>query len=146
MRGDPRRTSSTRPSSDAFLGSISSAPELADVDAIWYVRGQVGVPVRGRVDGDARRAVLRRHARIPGDDAVVRFLVIAPERTELVRFKLARSVLLRTAMDEGNWHVIKSNHLATFLAQDRWTSTSSSLPRPRSVDRAHRRADGPVRS
>ena len=55
---------------------------------------------------------------IPIVTGIVRFLVIAPERTELVRFKLARSSLLRTAMDEGNWHVIKSNHLRTYLAQD----------------------------
>ena len=39
--------------------------------------------------------LLRRHARIPPDDALVRFLVIAPERTELVRYKLERSPLLR---------------------------------------------------
>ena len=33
--------------------------------------------------------LLRRGPRIPADDTVVRFLVIPPERTELVRFKLA---------------------------------------------------------
>ena len=43
--------------------------------------------------------LLRRHARIPPDDALVRFLVIAPERTELVRYKLARSPLLREALE-----------------------------------------------
>jgi hypothetical protein len=62
--------------------------------------------------------LLRRHAKIPPDESMVRFLVIAPERTELIRYKLARSPLLRTAMDEGNWHVIKSHHLRTFLAGD----------------------------
>jgi len=102
----------------AFLGSISSAPELADVDAIWYVRGRAAFLFEVEWTAMLGEPILRRHARIPGDDSLVRFLVIAPERTELVRFKLARSVLLRTAMDEGNWHVIKSNHLRTFLAQD----------------------------
>ncbi len=62
--------------------------------------------------------LLRRHARIPPDDSLVRFVVIAPERTELVRYKLERSPLLRAALDAGTWHVIKSNHLEAFLARD----------------------------
>ena len=102
----------------AFLGSISSAPELADVDAIWYVRGRAAFLFEVEWTAMLGEPLLRRHARIPSDEGIVRFLVIAPERTELVRFKLARSALLRTAMDEGNWHVIKSNHLQTFLAQE----------------------------
>ena len=48
----------------------------------------------------------------------MRFLVIAPERTELVRYKLDRSPLLRAAMDEGGWHVLKANHLRSFLERD----------------------------
>ena len=62
--------------------------------------------------------VLRKHARIPADDGLIRFLVIAPERTELVRYKLARSPLLRAALDAGTWHIVKANHLRTFLARD----------------------------
>ncbi len=62
--------------------------------------------------------ILRRHARIPPDESLIRFLVIAPERAELVRYKLERSPLLRAALDEGTWHIIKSNHLRTFLARD----------------------------
>ena len=102
----------------AFLGSISSAPELADVDAIWYVRGRAAFLFEVEWTAMLGEPLLRRHARIPSDEGIVRFLVIAPERTELVRFKLARSALLRTATDEGNWHVIKSNHLQTFLAHE----------------------------
>ena len=49
---------------------------------------------------------------------LIRFLVIAPERTELVRFKLDRSPLLREALDAGTWHIIKSVHLREFLARD----------------------------
>ena len=45
--------------------------------------------------------LLRRHARIPAGRRLIRFLVIAPERTELVRYKLDRSPLLRAAMDAG---------------------------------------------
>ena len=48
----------------------------------------------------------------------MRFLVIAPERTELVRYKLARSPLLRAALDDGPWHILKSDHLRWFLEQD----------------------------
>ena len=62
--------------------------------------------------------VLRKHARIPADDGLIRFLVIAPERAELVRYKLARSPLLRAALDAGTWHIVKANHLRTFLARD----------------------------
>ena len=60
--------------------------------------------------------LLRRHARIPPDESLVRFLVIAPERTELVRYKLDRSPLLRAALEAGDWHIIKSDHLRAFLA------------------------------
>jgi hypothetical protein len=62
--------------------------------------------------------VLRRHARIPQDDTTVRFLVVAPDRTELVRHKLERSPVLREAFERDNWHVLKWNHLRTFLGRD----------------------------
>jgi hypothetical protein len=62
--------------------------------------------------------LLRRHARIPGDERLVRFLVIPAERTELVRHKLDRSPLLRSAFEEGNWHILKWPHLRTFLDRD----------------------------
>ena len=35
-----------------------------------------------------------------------------------MRYKLARSPLLRDALEEGNWHIIKSVHLRTFLDRD----------------------------
>ncbi len=62
--------------------------------------------------------LLRRHARIPPDESLIRFLVIAPERTELVRYKLQRSPLLRDALEQGTWHIIKAAHLRTYLARD----------------------------
>jgi hypothetical protein len=62
--------------------------------------------------------ILRRHSRIPPDDRLVRFLVLAPERTELVRYKLARSPLLRQSMEAGNWHILKSNHLRELAERD----------------------------
>ncbi len=62
--------------------------------------------------------LLRRGALIPSADDIVRFLVVAPERTELLRYKLERSPLLRAAMEAGNWHVLKSNHLRAYAARD----------------------------
>ena len=63
-------------------------------------------------------ALLHRHRRIPANDNLVRFLVIAPERTELVRYKLGRSPLLREALEHGKFHIIKSDHLRRFLAPE----------------------------
>ena len=37
-----------------YFGRIRGE-DLEDVDVIWYVRGRDGIPVGGRVDGDARR-------------------------------------------------------------------------------------------
>ena len=65
--------------------------------------------------------LLRRGALIPSAEDTVRFLVVVPERTELLRYKLERSPLLRTAMDNGNWHIIKSNHLRAFAARESLT-------------------------
>jgi hypothetical protein len=64
-------------------------------------------------------ALLRRHARIAPDDRLIRFLVVAPERTDLIRHKLDRSPLLRAAIEEHGWNIIKWDHLRTFLAADR---------------------------
>ena len=103
----------------AYLGSISpAADDLAEVDAVWYVRGKAAFLFEVEWTAMLGEPILRRHARIPPDDALVRFLVIAPERTELVRYKLDRSPLLRAAIAEGNWHIIKSTHLRAFLARD----------------------------
>ena len=82
--------------------------------------------------------LLRRHARIPADDALIRFLVIAPERAELVRYKLERSPLLRAALDAGSWHIIKSNHLRDVPARatrSTWPTSSRISGSTRSVER-----------
>ncbi|HEY4189992.1 MAG TPA: hypothetical protein VGM28_06205 [Candidatus Limnocylindrales bacterium] len=102
----------------AYLGAISGSDDLADVDGMWYVRGKVAFLFEVEWTAMLGEPLLRRHARIPPDDALIRFLVIAPERTELVRYKLERSPLLREALDRGNWHIIKSTHLRAFLARD----------------------------
>jgi len=101
------------------LGGIGpSAEALAEVDAIWYVPDRAAFLFEVEWTAMLAEPVLVRHRRIPPDDALVRFLVIAPERTELVRFKLARSPQLREAMAAGTWHILKSDHLRAFLARD----------------------------
>jgi hypothetical protein len=101
------------------LGGISRAvDDLGDVDCIWYVRNRIALLFEVEWTAMLGEPLLRRHARIPPDERLVRFLVIAPERTELVRYKLERSPLLRAALEAGPWHIIKSDHLRTFLALD----------------------------
>ena len=103
---------------DGSLGWLTRAEELLDVDCIWYARGKLAFLFEVEWTAMLGEPLLRRHARIPPDERIVRFLVIAPERTELVRYKLARSPLLRAAMEEGPWHILKSTHLRTFLERD----------------------------
>jgi hypothetical protein len=104
---------------DTYLAGISRAVEdVAEVDCIWYVRNKLAFLFEVEWTAMLGEPLLRRHARIPPDERLVRFLVIAPERTELVRYKLARSPLLRAAIDEGPWHILKSNHLLDFLGRE----------------------------
>ncbi|MEO8572226.1 MAG: hypothetical protein ABI553_11080, partial [Chloroflexota bacterium] len=103
---------------DYLAGITTDAEALADVDAVWYVRGKVAFLFEVEWTAMLGEPLLRRHARIPPDPSLIRFLVIAPERTELIRYKLERSPLLRAALDAGTWHIIKSVHLQAFLARD----------------------------
>jgi hypothetical protein len=101
------------------LSHINRATEdVADVDCAWYARGKLAFLFEVEWTAMLGEPILKRHARIPGDEHTVRFLVIAPERTELVRHKLERSPVLREAFERDNWHVLKWNHLRTFLAAE----------------------------
>jgi hypothetical protein len=104
----------------AYLLSISKAPveDLEAVDCIWYVRRGGAFMFEVEWTAMLGEPLLRRHARIPPAENLVRFLAVAPERADLVRFKLDRSPVLRAAIREGNWHLIKWNHLRTFLAAE----------------------------
>lgn len=102
-----------------YLGNIgTSSDAMTEVDAIWYVRGRMALLFEVEWTAMLGDVLLRRHARIPADPALIRFLVIAPERAALVRFKLERSVLLQAAIDAGTWHLITSDRLRAFLARD----------------------------
>ncbi len=103
----------------AYLVQISRAvDDVAEVDCIWYVRGRAALLFEVEWTAMLGEPLLRRHARIPADDSLVRFFVVAPERTELIRHKLERSPLLREAVERDNWHVIKWNHLQAFLGRE----------------------------
>ncbi len=91
---------------------------LEAVDAVWYVPQKAAFMFEVEWTAMLGEPILRRHGRIPPDERLVRFLVIPPERTELVRHKLERSALLRRAFRDGNWHVLKWNHLRSFLGAE----------------------------
>jgi hypothetical protein len=101
------------------LSHLSRAvDEVAEVDCAWFVRGKLAFLFEVEWTAMLGEPILRRHARIPQDEGTVRFLVVAPERTELIRHKLERSPLLRDAFERDNWHIIKWNHLRAFAARD----------------------------
>jgi len=105
---------------NVHLPLVAKAPSdvLETVDCIWYVRGKAAFMFEVEWTAMLAEPILRRHARIPPDERLVRFLVVPPERTELVRHKLERSPVLRTALEEGNWHILKWNHARSWLASD----------------------------
>jgi hypothetical protein len=88
------------------------------VDCIWYQRGASALLFEVEWTAMLGDVLLRRHARIPPDERIVRFLVLAPERRELARHKLDASPLLRAAMEASNWHVILWPHLRAWLERD----------------------------
>ncbi|HXQ95380.1 MAG TPA: hypothetical protein VN800_00520 [Candidatus Acidoferrales bacterium] len=104
----------------AYLPLVSRGPveALEAVDCMWYQRGKGSLIFEVEWTAMLGEAVLRRGRLIPQDDTLVRFLVVLPERVDLVRFKLARSPILRAALDEGNWHILKANHLRTLVARE----------------------------
>lgn len=104
----------------AWLTSISRAPaeDLEAVDCIWYLRGRTALMFEVEWTAMLGDVLLRRHARIPADDRLARFLVVAPERANLVRHRLEASPLLRGAMVAGNWHVILWPYLRAWLGNE----------------------------
>ena len=100
-----------------YLGRVRPE-DLEDVDVIWYVRGRTALLWEVEWTAMIGDPVLRRHARMPADERVIRFLVVLPERAELVRHKLARSPILSTELEEGGWHLMKANHVREWSGRD----------------------------
>jgi len=101
-----------------YLGRIRGE-DLEDVDVIWYIRGRAVYLWEVEWTAMLGEPVLRRHARLPTDERLVRFLVVLPERAELVRHKLERSPLLRRELEQGSWHLLKANHLRDWVRRER---------------------------
>ena len=104
----------------AWLPSIAraAAEDLEEVDCIWYQRGRTALLFEVEWTAMLGDVLLRRHARIPSDDRLVRFLAVAPERAGLIRHKLDASPVLRTALEAGNWHLVLWPYLTAWLAGD----------------------------
>jgi hypothetical protein len=99
---------------------VPGAPDALDgIDCIWYVRGRAAFLFDVEWMAALDEPLRRRGARIPSADTVVRFLVIPPERAELVRLRLARSPVLRERMAEDNWHILRWDNVPRLLAGDR---------------------------
>ena len=101
------------------LSARYEAEVAAEIDCAWYVRSRGTFLFEVEWTGIVSEALLRRGSRIPNVERLVRFLVLAPERAELVRLKLARSPLLRTAMERDNWHILTWENLGAFASRER---------------------------
>ena len=127
-RAEQKRIHAGRPLADlltererrAYLPLIIHAPieALEAVDVIWYLRGKVTFLFEVEWTAMLGEPLLQRGMQIPPAEGIVRFLVVVPERTELVRAKLDRSPVLRAALETGNWHILKSNHLRRLVERE----------------------------
>jgi hypothetical protein len=127
-RREQRRRYRDRPLSDllsdaeqrVYLPLVHGGPgdALEAVDLVWYLRGKATFLFEVEWTAMLDEAVVRRGGRIPTTDTLVRFLVIPPERTDLVRLKLERSAVLRTRFADDNWHILKSDHLVRLIARE----------------------------
>jgi hypothetical protein len=95
----------------------AGAQALEEVDCLWYARPRFAFMFEVEWTAMMGDPVLRRGRRIPPDDRLVRFLVVPPERVELIRAKLAESAVLRRVFAEANWHILRSDALEQFAAQ-----------------------------
>ncbi len=94
----------------------AGAQALEEVDCVWYARPRFAFMFEIEWTAMLGEPVLRRGRRIPVDDRLVRFVVLAPERVELVRAKLADSAVLRSVFAEANWHILRADALERFAA------------------------------
>jgi hypothetical protein len=99
-----------------FLGR-SGADALEQVDCCWYVRPRFAFLFEVEWTAMLGEPVLRRGRSIQADERIVRFLVIPPERVDLLRRKLEGSPVLRAAMETFNWHVLRTDALRRFAGR-----------------------------
>jgi hypothetical protein len=125
-RGEPLRNLLSEAEQRVYLPLVSqgSSEALEAVDCIWYLRGKATFCFEVEWTAMLDEAVLRRGPRIASGDNLVRFLVVPPERTELVRLKIARSPLLRERMQQDNWHILKTDHVRRLWSREEATLQS----------------------
>jgi hypothetical protein len=104
---------------DPWLPAIASGPpeDIEAIDCIWYQKHKLAIAFEVEWTAMLGDLLLRRHARIPPEQDLVRILAIAPERAELAKHKLDASPVLRAAMEAANWHVILWPHLRAWLGR-----------------------------
>ena len=95
----PARTPSSRSTAAGTCAPASSSSSRSSGRPCWASRSS------GAAGGS------------PPDERLVRFLVLPPERVELVRRKLERSPVLRAAIERFNWHVLRTDALRRFAAR-----------------------------
>jgi hypothetical protein len=88
------------------------------IDCIWYQRGGSAFLFEVEWTAMLGDVLLRRHARIPPDERMVRFLAIPPERRDLARHKLETSPVIREAVESSNWHFVLWPYLRAWLERD----------------------------
>ena len=99
----------------AFLGR-AGADAVAQVDCLWYARPRFAFLFEVEWTAMLGEPVLRLGRGIAPDDRIVRFLITVPERSELIRAKLRHAPVLRHALEEGNWHILRLDALRRFAA------------------------------
>ncbi len=119
-RGAPLGDLLTETERRAYLPLLSRGPVdvLESIDCIWYLRNKATFLFEVEWTAMLGDLLLRRGPAIPNAEQLVRFLVVLPERVELVRFKLERSPLLRRALERDNWHILKADHLRDLVARE----------------------------
>jgi hypothetical protein len=103
-----------------WLPSLSRAPvdDLEQIDCVWSHRGRAVMLFEVEWTAMLGDVLLRRHANIRTNDAVARILAIPPERAELVRHKLEASPVLRSAIEDANWHLVLWSNLRAWLERE----------------------------
>jgi len=91
------------------------------IDVIWYDRGRAVCLFEVEWTAQLAEPLLSRAV---NGDGVKRYVVLPPERTELVRFKLARSPLLRQVIAAQGWDFLKYTHLREFSRREDITLTA----------------------
>jgi hypothetical protein len=87
------------------------------VDVCWYVRPRFAFLFEVEWTAMLGEPVLRRGRSIPPDERIVRFLVVPPERVELLRAKIAGYPVVRAVMEASNWHVLRTDALHRFAGR-----------------------------